>query len=250
MLAQARPFRLPAADADVDVVALRKDPRVAARDGAELDDRPAAVVLARVNMVDVALERHAVRTVALQPERTDGQPVDPVCADRHRRRRSRAAEAHRHRVLVDLQPGRADAVAEVGAGCGCLVGEIRVEAPSLRHQDQRPLGVPLDAPLVAKAEPDVPNGVLDDRLDREGQLPDRPVGEPAAARLVAREALAVEQQHARARAREAERGGRSSGTGSDHDCIEALHWSMVRPAGGRRVQAPPSCRYDIEGSVQ
>src|SRR6476469_450293 len=71
VLAEARPFRLPAADADVDVVALRKDPRVAARDGAELDDRPAAVVLARVNMVDVALEGHAVRAVSLQPERAD-----------------------------------------------------------------------------------------------------------------------------------------------------------------------------------
>ena len=77
VLAQARPFRLPAADPDVDVVALRKDPRVAARDGAELDDRPAAVVLARVNMVDVALERDAVRAVALSPSARTVSPLTP-----------------------------------------------------------------------------------------------------------------------------------------------------------------------------
>jgi hypothetical protein len=39
-------------------------------------------------------------------------------------------------------------------------------------------------------------------VDGDRQLPHGAVGQPAAARLVAREALAVEQQHARARARE------------------------------------------------
>ena len=42
MLPQARPLRAPAADADVDVVALREDPAVAAGDDTELERQTAA----------------------------------------------------------------------------------------------------------------------------------------------------------------------------------------------------------------
>src|SRR5437763_6017894 len=45
VLAQARPLALPAADADVDVVALREDPAVAAGDRAQLERGEPAVAM-------------------------------------------------------------------------------------------------------------------------------------------------------------------------------------------------------------
>ena len=242
MLPQPWALGLPAADADVDVVALREDPGVAARDGAELDHGAPAVVLARVDMSHVPLERHAVSTPAGQPERAHRQAVDAVRTDRDGRRRRGAAEADRDRVVVHLERGRTDAVAEVGPGRRRLLGEVRVEPAPLRHQDQRAFGPALEAAAVAKAEPAAPHRVLDDWVDGNRQLPDRAVRQPAAAGLVARKALAVEQQHARARARETEGGGRSGRTGSDDDCIEALHRTIVRPQGGRSRRVRPSSR--------
>ena len=227
MRSQSRTLRLPAADADVDVVALREDPGVAAGNRAQLDQRPSAIVLARVNMSNVSLERDPVRAAAGEPERAHGQPVDAVGPDRDGRRRRRVVEAHGHRFVVHLQPRGAHAVAEVGPGGRGLLGEVCVEPPPLRHQDQRLLAPPLDAAAVAQAEPNPSHGVLDHRLDRDRELADGAIGEPSPARLVAREALTVEQQHARARARETEGGGRSRRTGSDHDRIEALHRYIV-----------------------
>jgi hypothetical protein len=219
------------------MVSLREDPCVAAGHGAELDDGAAAVVLARVNMRDVPFERHAMRAAPREPQRARRQAVHPVGADRDGSRGCRAAEAHRHCLLVGLERRRSHAVAEVGAGHGGLLRQVRIQPPPLRHQDQRLLAAPLEAATVAEAELEAPDRVLDHRLDRDGQLPHRAIGEPAAARLVPRKALAVEQEHARARARETEGGGRSRGTGSDDDCIEALHWSIVRPQRGRRGRA-------------
>ena len=51
MVAQPRAFLLPGADADVDVVALREDPAVAAGNVGQLDDRAPAVAVAREGVV-------------------------------------------------------------------------------------------------------------------------------------------------------------------------------------------------------
>src|SRR5205085_12278258 len=56
VLAEARTLRLPAADPDVVVVALREDPAVPAGDDPELDQRAAAVAeLVLASVLDVAL---------------------------------------------------------------------------------------------------------------------------------------------------------------------------------------------------
>src|SRR5262249_58903691 len=78
VLAQPRPLRLPAADADVDVVALREDPAVAAGDRAQLDVGEPAVLLAKGG---VAFEGDTVRDRPAEPERLRGRPVRAVRAD-------------------------------------------------------------------------------------------------------------------------------------------------------------------------
>src|SRR5581483_1348707 len=80
--AQPRPLALPAADAEVHVVALREDPAVAAGERAELDhrDSPVALVEGRV-----ALERDAVDDLSAEAERARGDPVRAVRADHDRR---------------------------------------------------------------------------------------------------------------------------------------------------------------------
>ena len=82
VLAQPRPLRCPAADADVDVVALREDPAVAA--GQPSRARPrlfrASGPPARLQR-DVALERDAVHVRVAEAESPHRQAVDAVGAD-------------------------------------------------------------------------------------------------------------------------------------------------------------------------
>ena len=94
MLAQPRAFRLPAADAVVDVVALGEDPAVAARDRPELDEGEAAVALVERR---VAFEGDAVGDRPAEAERLRGRPVRAVGARRSTsavERRSRASDLH------------------------------------------------------------------------------------------------------------------------------------------------------------
>ena len=70
VLAQLRPLALPAADADVRVVALREDPGVAAGDVGQLEHEPARVALARERRVrDVPLVGDAVDDPVAEPDR-------------------------------------------------------------------------------------------------------------------------------------------------------------------------------------
>src|SRR5439155_3595482 len=102
VLAQPRSFRSPAAHADVDVVALREDPGVAAGNRPEVDHRtPLPAVLARVRIGDVALERDAVPPRA-ETEGPRGQAVDAVGADHDRRGRGCSVEADRAPAAVQL----------------------------------------------------------------------------------------------------------------------------------------------------
>ena len=84
VLPQLRPLALPAADADVRVVALRKDPGVTAGDVGELEHEPAGVALARQRRVgDVPLVRDAVGDAVAEADRPRGDPVRAVGADDH-----------------------------------------------------------------------------------------------------------------------------------------------------------------------
>ena len=70
---------------------------------------------------------------------------------------------------------------------------------------------------------------LDDGRDVAGRLPERPARDAAAARLVAREPGAVGEQHARAAAREVDRGGRARRAGADDEDVVVL--THRQPAG-------------------
>ena len=84
MGAQARSLLLPAADAEVRVIALGEDPAVAARDDAQLERKPPVIGRAiHLRVGHVRLERDADDAVAAEPERAGGHPVDAVRADQN-----------------------------------------------------------------------------------------------------------------------------------------------------------------------
>ena len=138
--------------------------------------------------------------------------------------------AHRRRdpLGADLERVDAGAVPEGRAGRGCLLGEVRVEPPPLRHQDQRlARGAPEAAPVVEPQLEGV-DDALDDRRHVARRLLERAAGEPAAARLVAREARPVGEQHALAAAGEMDRRRRAGRAGTDDEDVEALHHAGER----------------------
>src|SRR5262249_18355674 len=126
MLAQTGALGLPAADSQVDVVALREDPAVAAGYGAELEHEPARVPLGVDALVrEVPLERSPVLAVGAQAERPRRDAVRAVRADDDLR------GVVGDPVLAHLR--HAHALAELGAGGDGLLDEVRVEPPTLGH---------------------------------------------------------------------------------------------------------------------
>ncbi len=113
-----------------------------------------------------------------------------------------------------------DAVAHVGARGRCLLEQKVVEPPALRHQRERSPGPPLEARPVMEPALEAFDAVLDDRLERERKQPRRAERHAAAARLVAREGRAVDEQYAGAGGREAVGGGRPCGAGADDGDVE------------------------------
>src|SRR5207302_7399849 len=135
VLPQSRPLRPPPADPDVDVIALRENPRIAARNGAELDHRtPSPAFLARVNIRDVPFERDSVPPFA-EAEHLRGEPVDAVRADHNLRPRGGPVEANGRLALPRLQRRHANPVPEVRPRCRGRFGAVRVESPPRGHQD-------------------------------------------------------------------------------------------------------------------
>src|SRR5439155_6931965 len=82
VLAQTWPLALPAADADIRVVALREDPAVPTGDAAELEQRPSGIVLAPQPRVrDVALVGDSVDQPFPETQCAARRAVRPVDAD-------------------------------------------------------------------------------------------------------------------------------------------------------------------------
>ena len=129
----------------------------------------------------------------------------------------------------------ADTVAELGSSCRRLLGQVRIEATPLRHQDQRRLAAAAERAAEAESELERVHGVLDDRGDVTGRLLERPARETTAARLVAREPGAVGEQHARSPAREAECGGGTGRPGADDEDVVAAHDVIVGTTGPARA---------------
>ena len=122
----------------------------------------------------------------------------------------------------------AGVVPEGRAGRGCLLREVRVEPPPLGHQDQRLARRAPEAAPVVEPQLEGVDDALDDRRHVARRLLERAAGEPAAARLVAREARPVGEQHALAAAGEMDRRRRAGRAGTDDENIEALHHAGER----------------------
>src|SRR3954464_6832569 len=115
---------MPAADTDVDVVALRKDPGVAARHSAELDDHATAIALARIRRV--SLIRDAVHHVAAETERASSGAVRSVGDDDGTRRDLLTVDAK----CVGPHVAHLHPVPELRARRRSTLCQIRVEPPS------------------------------------------------------------------------------------------------------------------------
>jgi hypothetical protein len=118
---------------------------------------------------------------------------------------------------------------------------MSVQPSPLGHQHERTLPSTLEARPVAEAELEAVDDLLDDGVDRDGQLSHGALRQTAAAGLVPRKALPVEQEHARACPSQPQRRSRAGRPGPHDDRVEALHRSMVRknPLGNRvRVEGP------------
>ena len=121
--AQLRPLLPVPADADVDVVALREDPAVAAADDRDLEHHRARVAL-------------LVRVVRLERDAVD----DAVGEAELLRRRAVAAVGADHDPRVELARVGRLPLAHLGAGLGGLLQEEVVEPPALRHVRERRRG--------------------------------------------------------------------------------------------------------------
>ncbi len=227
MVAQGGALVSPAADAEVRVVPLREHPAVAAGRLPELDDGGALVAL-RVDRApgDVSLERDAVDDLRCQSGLACDDAVRSVRADEHAGDDGCPVDGGRDGVLALGDAGDAHAVVDVGAGRSGLLEQVVVEPAALRHQDQRALGGALELASVPETQAEAVDDVLDDGRHVAGSLAERAPGEAAAARLVAGEAGAVDEQHARPAAGEPDRGRRPRRTGADDERV-VLHGAIV-----------------------
>ncbi len=242
MLAQPRGLARIAANADVQVVALREDPAVAAVDRGDLDHhRPCETRLVR----HVRLERDAVENLAAELERSRCPPVAAVCPDQDPR--THLLPVHRQTAGVDV--GDLHPVAHVRSGFGRLQQEEVVEPPALRHQRQRLARASLEPRAVMQPAVETVDDVLDDGVDREREQPRGAARDSAAARLVPREGRRVDEQNVRAGAGEPVRGGRAGGPAANDCDVERAHspklqWPLpgVCPSGQRERAVNPSAQ--------
>ncbi len=238
--AEPRAFLHPASDAKIRVVALGKDPAVAAGHDPELDPRGLLVrrPLERAPR-HVAFERDTADDAFAEPDCAGDDTVGPVGADDERRTDDLVADARRHTGVVELDLADGDAVTKVGSLASRLLGEVEVEPPALGHPDQRRRARAADLGAVADTHDHPVDDVLDDGLDVARSVPERAPREPAAARLVAWEARLVGEQHARARTREVDRSRRAGRARTHDEGVELLHPTIVGRSCGHGYNCPP-----------
>ncbi len=143
------------------------------------------------------------------------------------------SDPQRGSVRSDRYTFDRDAVAKDRSRLRRLLDQEGVEPPPLGHQDERHVAAALEALPVAEPHLERPHDVLDHGRHVHRQLLHGAARESAAARLVAREARAVGEQDAGARAREADRRRRSRRPGPDDDRVEPLHASTIVARGPR-----------------
>ena len=154
LAAQPARARRVAADAEIEMLALRKHPAVAAEHRAELQTHIVAPALrSRLRPLGVALERHR-RAQPRQAERPPRDPVGPIRRDQHRcRERVPVSRAHGD-AAVRLNRADAQPVAQICALLRRPLREKGVQTTALRHHRQRLVVAvaELAIPLVAQTE--------------------------------------------------------------------------------------------------
>ena len=161
------------------------------------------------------------------PTRLRDDAVRAVGSDHIRSGDPRATDDRGHRIVRDLHSFDARSVTELGARSGGLLGEERVQAAALGHEDQRLLRAARESSPVPEPEDHAVDDVLHDRSHVARRVPERASGQPAAARLVAREPRTVGKQDARAGAGKPDRGRGSGGTRTHHKHVETLHSAIL-----------------------
>ena len=242
LAAEARALVLPAADADVDVVALREDPAVAAFESPELEQHAALHVEVRCQLErHVALERHADGRVAAEGERPRARPVGAVRTDDEGRPHLSAAHVGCGAARVGDDGGHLAAERERRAGGLGRLDEVVVEADPLRHVCDRMLRRARHASPVRLPEVGVVDDAFDDCVDRARGDGRRPAGDAAAAWLVARELGAVGEQHAGPRCGQADRCGGAGGAGAHHE--DVVRHGVSFPDPGTPNHALGACAH-------
>ena len=134
------------------MIAFREHPPVPAWDDAELDPRGALVVGPRQYAPrHVPLERDAADDPVAETRDARDEAVRAVGADEEGGTYARVTHAGRHALVLELELGNGDAVAEVGSRRGGLLREMEVKPAALRHRDQRRAARPVDHGPVSGA---------------------------------------------------------------------------------------------------
>ena len=231
LIAQRRRGRWKSAQSDIAVVAFGKHPAVAAGHRTELEADGVAPTFpgTLLGTVRVALQGYR----AAQPGQTECSPDHSVSAVRR----------DNHTGLVDVPVGQPErcaldtahrrAVAELGSGRDRLLGHEGVQPRTLGHDRERLVIAVFKLPGTLVADPKRRDRLLGHWIERVGEHPDRRDQDTAAARFVAREAGAVEQQDVGARLCQVVGGRRSARSrADDYDVPASRHLShtVLRPA--------------------
>ena len=251
MIAQARPFCHPPADAEVGVVALREHPAVAAGHDAELDPGGARVPLLPERAPGhVPLERDPPDDPVAEAGGSGDDAVRAVRADEIRRAHARSSDAGGDFLVVELELRDRRSVPEVGACGSSLLGEMRVEPAPLRHRHERSRRGSIHRRPVRRAHDHPVDDSLDHGLDVARQVAQRSARQTAPARLVAGKARLVDEDDTGAGPRELHRRRGSGRAGSDHQHVGALHAAIVgaRQRAGQRSLASQRRRIDTRGA--
>lgn len=227
MVAERGSFSSPAPHAEIDVIALGKDPAVAAGDDAELEHDLASVVDAELGARKVPLQRYAHVLVPAQPERAGRDPVHAVGSDEQLGFVARPVGEHGDASLPALDAADAHPVPELGSRRRGLLGEEEVEPLALREVDEGRAGASPQSPAVPEAEVDRSGHVFDDGIDGERKQPGGAFRHATPAGLVPREGRPVEEEDVCAGRGKPARGRRPSRSGPDHDRVVASHASIL-----------------------
>ncbi len=211
-------------DTDGESAGLREDPGVAPRavvhlhhDGV-IEGHPA-----QWRKLHLKFPRRAGREPAAESEGLRRHGVRAIGADHERGLcfETFGADAHSRCRLLDGPDARPRP--EFGARLLRMFEQQRVEAVAHDHVEKWLAGIADEADAVADGDVEEVDGLLDDRVDGEGEERPCAAGNAARAGLVTGEVLAVEDEDARPGGGKLARGCAPGGTGAHDDRIEACH---------------------------